>query len=120
MAGQVYYLKKGNDKIYLFNIIPETKDVELTLKDLSDITQIKNVFKGLSELIIYSAIVQEDGRETDEIVSHSFPTFTKLSNISYNLDNQKYSVKMSELTEFEERISELEDAVNYMIFGEEV
>ena len=115
----VYYLKKGNEKIYLENIIPEDKQLKLELRDLKDLDEIKTAFSGLSDVTIYTAIVQEDGRETDEIVHQYFANLTKLSNIAYDISADRYTVTLIEPDEIEERVLELEDAVNYILFGGE-
>lgn len=116
----VQYLKLGEEKIYLEGIDPEENKLELSFaagnKSLEDI---KEILVGLNRLVIYTAIVQEDGRETDEIIHMVFETFTKLSKIEYDLDSKTYKVVLVEPNILEERIAELEDAVNFMLMGGE-
>ena len=114
-----YYLKKKNGKIYVDKIVPEEEKLSMELVDLDDLDQIKSDFSNLSDITIYTAIVQDDGRETDEIVYMYFSNLTKLSKVSYDIKTGKYSVILIEPEILEERITELEDAVNYILFGGE-
>ena len=118
-----FYIKKNDEKIYLdggSEIIIGEDSVTFTLSTLTDIAKIKSIFAGLVDLVIYTAIVQEDGRETDEMVYQYLPMFTKLFRIIYDTLSEKYSVVLIAPNNLEERVVELEDAVNYMLFNAEV
>lgn len=115
------YLKIGENKLYLTEtngVNAEEHKLELTIKaEDSTFEDIKDSFSGLDNVTIYSAIVQEDGRETDEIVQQYFDNFTKLDKLSYNLDSDTYTVTLVVPNEVEARLSELEDAVNFLVMG---
>lgn len=119
----VSYLKIGENKLYLTEINgvnAEENKLELTIKaEDNTFESIKDSFSDLDNVTIYSAIVQEDGRETDEIVQQYFDNFTKLDKLSYNLDSDTYTVTLVVPNEVEARLSELEDAVNFMLMGGE-
>ena len=113
----VSYLKIGENKLYLAEINgvnAEEHKLELTIKAEDNTFEgIKDSFSDLDNVTIYTAIVQEDGRETDEIVQQYFDNFTKLD----NLDSDTYTVTLVVPNEVEARLSELEDAVNFMLMG---
>lgn len=119
----VSYLKIGENKLYLTEINgvnAEEHKLELTIKaDDNTFESIKDLFSDLDNVTIYSAIVQEDGRETDEIIQQYFDNFTKLDKLSYNLDTDTYTATLIVPNDMEARISELEDAVNFMLMGGE-
>ena len=115
----VSYLKLGENKLYLTEINgvnAEEHRLELTIKaEDNTFESIKVLFSSLNNVTIYSAIIQEDGRETDEIVQQYFDNFTKLDKLSYSLDSDTYTVTLVVPNEVEARLSELEDAVNYLL-----
>ena len=117
----VSYLKIGDKKLYLAEINgvnAEEHKLDLTIKaEDNTFEDVKGLFSDLDNITIYSAIVQEDGRETDEIVQQYFDNFTKLDKLSYNLDSDTYTVTLVVPNEVEARLSELEDAVNFMLMG---
>ena len=117
----VSYLKIGENKLYLAEINgvnAEEHKLELTIKAEDNTFEgIKDSFSDLDNVTIYTAIVQEDGRETDEIVQQYFDNFTKLDKLTYNLDSDTYTVTLVVPNEVEARLSELEDAVNFMLMG---
>lgn len=112
------YLKLNDEKIHLTNVNPEGDKLELSFeakdKTLADV---KALLTGLDNITIYSAIVQEDGRETDEITHMYFENFTKLSKIEYDLETESYKVVLVQPNILEERVTELEDAVNFLVMG---
>ena len=115
------YLKLGDSKFYLSEvngINAEENKLELNIKaDTHTFEDIKSSFSDLDSITIYSAIVQEDGRETDEIVHQYFDNFTKLDRVSYNMDADTYTVMLVIPNILEERVTELEDAVNFLVMG---
>lgn len=119
----VSYLKISDNKLYLTEtngVSAEENKLELTIKaEENTFENIKDLFSDLDNVTIYSAIVQEDGRETDEIVQQYFDNFTKLDKLAYNLDSDTYTVTLIVPNDMEIRISELEDAVNFMLMGGE-
>lgn len=116
----VFYLKVNGEKLYLTGTNPEENHLELVFEaDGADISEVKSDFDNLDSVTIYTAIRQEDERETDEIVHQYFDNFTKLSKIEYDVDSDTYKVTLVEPDILEERISELEDAVNFLLMGGE-
>lgn len=117
----VSYLKFGENKVYLTEtngVNAEEHKLELTIKaEDNTFEDIKYSFSDLDNVTIYTAIVQEDDRETDEIVQQYFDNFTKLDKLSYNLDSDTYTVTLVVPNEIEARLAELEDAVNFMLMG---
>lgn len=115
----VSYLKFGIKKLYLTEVNgvnAEEHKLELNIEARDNTFEdIKDSFSDLDNVTIYSAIVQEDGRETDEIVQQYFDNFTKLDKLAYNLDSDTYTVTLVVPNEIEARLSELEDAVNFML-----
>lgn len=108
----VLYLKYNGKKLYLTEIqgvnAEETK-IELNIKnDSYDFNYIRDAFTGLTDVIIYSAIVQEDGRETDEVISQEFPTFTALNSVAYSVLTDVYTVTMIEPDIIDQRLTALE------------
>lgn len=115
-----FYLKLNGNKIYIeSDIAVEEAKITLNFKEDTSISTIKELFTNLSDLTVYSAIVQEDGRETDEIVYMYFTNLTKLDKIIYNTSSEKYSAVIIEPNVLEERITEAEDAINFLLMGGE-
>lgn len=119
----VSYLKLGDNKLYLTEtngVNAEENKLELNVESRGNTFEgIKDLFSNLDNVTIYSAIVQEDGRETDEIIQQYFDNFTKLDKLAYNLDTDTYTATLIVPNDMEVRISELEDAVNFMLMGGE-
>ena len=115
----ISYLKFGEQRLYLTEVNgvnAEENKLELNIEARNNTFEdIKYLFSDLDNVTIYSAIVQEDGRETDEIVQQYFDNFTKLDKLAYNLDSDTYTVTLVVPNEIEARLSELEDAVNFML-----
>lgn len=111
----VLYLRnvlKSPTKLYLVDTNGvNAEDTRLTLNLLPsgyDFMGIKDFFTDIDKVIIYSAIVQEDGRETDEMVHMYFDQFTKLTNVTYNLDSDTYTVTLVEPDIVDQRLTALE------------
>lgn len=111
----VLYLRnvlKSPTKLYLVEVNGvNAEDTRLTLNLLPsgyDFMGIKDFFTDIDKVIIYSAIVQEDGRETDEMVHMYFDQFTKLTNVTYNLDSDTYTVTLVEPDVVDQRLTALE------------
>lgn len=119
----VQYLKFSDSKFYLTDvngINAEENKLELNIKaGTYTFENIKSSFSTLDNITIYSAIVQEDERETDEIIHQYFDNFTKLDRVSYNMDADTYTVMLVIPNETEQRLSELEDTVNFLVMGGE-
>lgn len=110
------YLKLNDNKFYLADvngINAEENKLELNIKaDSHTFENIKSSFSALDNVTIYSAIVQEDGRETDEIVHQYFDNFTKLDRVSYNMDADTYSITLVEPDLIDKRLTAVEEKVN--------
>lgn len=119
----VSYLKLGDNKLYLTEtngVNAEENKLELNVEARDNTFEgIKDLFSDLDNVTIYSAIVQNDGRETDEIVQQYFDNFTKLDKLTYNIDTDTYTATLIVPNDMETRVSELEDAVNFMLMGGE-
>lgn len=119
----VSYLKISDNKLYLTEtngVNAEENKLELNVEARGNTFEgIKDLFSNLDNVTIYSAIIQEDGRETDEIVQQYFDNFTKLDKLAYNIDTDTYTATLIVPNDMEVRISELEDAVNFMLMGGE-
>ena len=127
----VFYLKFGNRKVYLDpDIIAEEGRVTLKIEEETNVEALKALFNNLSDLTIYTAIVQDEltdengdpveAVETDEIVYMYFDNITKLDKIIYNTVSEQYSVVLVEPDYLEERITEAEDAINFLLMGGEL
>ncbi len=77
------------------------------------------LFSNLEAVTIYGCIGQEDGTETDEFQAAYYPDYTKLSKIEYDLDGDYYTVSLTIPNALEERVTELEDAINFLLMGGE-
>lgn len=127
----VFYLKFGNRKVYLdSDIVAEEGRVTLKIEEETNVEALKALFNNLSDLTIYTAIVQDEltdengdpveAVETDEIVYMYFGDITKLDKIIYNTVSEQYSVVLVEPDYLEERITEAEDAINFLLMGGEL
>lgn len=123
MAELKYYIKDGDEKYVLIpNGIntPLVNSLELSfLADNKSFDTVKESFSDKEEIIVYVCIVQEDGRETDETVSNIFTGYTFLQRLEYDLENDIYKLTLIIPDETQARLSELEDAVNFLLMGGE-
>ena len=118
----MYYLKMPKRLNLVEDEITKPVDDRLTLvfyKEDNNFETIKDLFSDVTNITIYGCIEQEDGRETDEFICEQYNQYTSLSKISYDLDNNAYSVTLVVPNETEERLSELEDALNFLLMGGE-
>ncbi len=108
----VLYLRnvlKSPTKLYVADVKPENEKIDIVVYPSGyDFMGIKDFFTDIDKVIIYSAIVQEDGRETDEMVHMYFDQFTKLTNVTYNLDSDTYTVTLVEPDVVDQRLTALE------------
>lgn len=95
----------------------EDKLVLSFYKDDATFDAVKGAFTNIDNITIYGCIVQDDGRETDEFVSNYFDKYTYLRSIEYDLETDVYKVTLTIPDETQARLSELEDAVNFMLMG---
>ena len=119
-----YYLKIDNKKMYLTPDgvdTPEDKILKLSFynNDLFIFDDISKMFSNLKEIIVYMCIIQDDGTETDEMISNVFTEYTKMKGINYDIDRDSWQVIMTIPDETQERLSELEDALNFLLMGGE-
>lgn len=85
-------------------------------------------FKVPEPITIYSCNIQnrvneetgeEYEEETDEYVHQYFDKTTKLVSVKYDMPHNIFVLDFVEPDEMEERISELEDAMNFVLMGGE-
>ena len=114
----VYYIKKDDQKVYLTNINTTLDDwAELTVSAKNrTMEEVKYIFSNLPDLTIYKETIQEDMVESEETIYIFLPKVTKLNKIEYNPDENGFMVRLTEPNDLEERVTELEDAVNYILF----
>ena len=115
---------KGEDMLYLkinevrYNLLDngvEPSELQLNLHIINDnyeFDYLTEVFSNLDEIIIYSCIVQDDGRETDEYIVQEFPQFTELRAIGYDLKTDIYTLEMVEPDIVDQRLTALEEKVS--------
>lgn len=93
----------------------------LTLKIKDDNYIFNNIRQDFSNLddgvTIYSAITQEDGTETDEYIAQSFPNYTMLYTIVFDITSETYEITVISADNLEMRVSALEIMVNEILFG---
>ena len=112
----VYYIKNKKEKIYISDTNVEMNALSFVIKaEGQSIEDVKDMFANLENVTIYTAIQQEDGRETDEIVHQYFENFKKLTKVEYNLENDTYKVTIAEVTALENRVAELESMVQALL-----
>ena len=121
----MYYLKMPND--IRLNLVdggvdqPDPKTLTLTFynNDRFSFEDIKSMFADTDGITIYMCIVQDDGRETDEMVSTHHEEFTKLKGVEYQTEYDLWKVSLTIPDDTKERVSELEDALNFLLMGGE-
>lgn len=116
----MYYLKMPERLNLIDNGVDMPEENKLVLsfkKEGKDFETIKSLFSDITDVTVYGCIEQEDGRETDEFVSNFFDSYTSLKNIEFDFVNDVYAVTLVVPNEVEARLSELEDAINFMLMG---
>ena len=117
----MYYLKMPKRLNLIDNGVDMPQDNILTLsfhKEDNTFDDVKSMFTNIDNITVYGCIEQEDGRETDEFVSNYFDKYTSLKSIEYDITKDVYKVTLTIPDETEQRLAELEDAVNFMLMGE--
>lgn len=109
----MYYIKNGNTKYVLTNDGVDIGDGDrLKLKIVDNnypFTEIQDIFSSIeNEITVYTCIIQEDGRETDEQVSTVIPTFTVLKEITYDIVDHLYSIILISPDDIDLRLRTLE------------
>lgn len=93
----------------------------LTLKIKDDNYIFNNIRQDFSNLddgvTIYGAIAQEDGTETDEYIAQSFPNYTMLYTIVFDITSETYEITIISADNLEMRVTALEIMVNEILFG---
>lgn len=125
MAYNKYYIKMPNnvtlDLIQGGMDTPDDKTLSLAFnnEDRFSFEDVKQMFADIPEITIWVCIVQRDGRETDHMPGTIHEGFTKLDKIEYQSDLDIWKVTLTKPNETEERLSELEDALNFLLMGGE-
>ena len=117
----MYYLKMPTRYNLIDNGVDLPDENRLTLsffKEEHTFEEVKSDFANISSVYVYGCIEQEDGRETDEFISNYFDKYTYLKSIEYNIDMDVYKVTLIIPNDTQARLTELEDAVNFMLMGE--
>lgn len=95
--------------------------------------EIKTEFSNQDEFIIYdcvrnpSPILDENGEETgeveivetDEFVATTFEGFTRIVAINYNLEYNYYEIVFVSPIDIDVRMSDMEEAMNFLLMGGE-
>lgn len=125
MAQNKYYIKMPNN--ITLDLISGGVD-QLTENELSltfrnehrfTFEQVKEMFSDIDEIVIWLCLVQRDGRETDHMPGEVFDEFTRFSKLEYQEDLDLWKVTLSKPKEIEQRLEELEAALNYLLMGGE-
>ncbi len=115
------YIKIGDMKYYLQDDGINEQSDRLTLKIKDDNYIFNNIRQDFSNLddgvTIYSAIAQEDGTETDEYIAQSFPNYTMLYTIVFDITSETYEITIISADNLEMRVTALEIMVNEILFG---
>lgn len=123
MAYNRYYLKIDDEKqIIVDGGVNQPNEKELSVMFFNEnrysFDDIKRMFTDLNDgIVIWMCIVQDDGTETDEMLSTNNKEFTKIRGIEYQPEYDIWKVTMTIPDETQERISELEDALNFLLMG---
>lgn len=119
------YLKIDGKRYNLTDdgISPSTLDMVLVIvKDDYTFEDILSVFENIGDkIVIYDTVTNTDseGDHVEEFVSGTFEGYTHLCFVNYDADNLTYAVKLSVPDETQNRLNELEDAVNFLLMGGE-
>ena len=117
----MYYLKLP-DRLNLTDdgiSMPDNKRLILSFKrDNKEIDAIKSLFSNIESITVYGCVVQDDGKETDEFVANYFEQYTMLKGIEYDVAEDLYKVTLTIPDEIHQRLSELEDVMNFLLMGE--
>lgn len=125
----MYYLKmKSNLEDVRLNLIdngisvPEEGILELSFYGANkNFETIREIFSDIdSGITVYGCIVQDsDGRETDEFVSTYFENYIILKYVEYDFVKNIYKVTLTKANELELRMSDMEEAMNFLLMGGE-
>lgn len=111
------YLKLKGTKLNLLNDGVNVNDVlSLTFYgEKNSFDAVKTLFSDIEKGIeVYGAILQDDGKETDEFTAAFYDNYVILVSITYNIDSDTYTVKMRTPDMLEMRISELERKIKIL------
>ncbi|MBO7450463.1 MAG: hypothetical protein J6U54_08835 [Clostridiales bacterium] len=109
----MYYIKENNTKYILTNNGVDVADGNwLKLKIYAEghtFGEVQKVFSSITEdIVIYTCIVQPDGRETDENISTVIPSFTVLKEIAFDAIENVYAIKLISPNDTDLRLIKLE------------
>lgn len=90
------------------------------------IDDVREMFENISDVTIYTDDphdkIHNDGTVetlTDERVHSQYDKYTSLNKIEYDYFNNVYRVILNAPSETEQRVAELEDALNFLLMGGE-
>ena len=100
---------------------PDPKTLTLTFYNEGRFSfdDVKEMFTDIDGVTIYMCIVQDDGTETDEMVSTHHEEFVKMKGIEYQPEYDLWKVSLTIRDETKERLAELEAAMNFLLMGGE-
>lgn len=101
MARDIYYLKFGETRFDLTDDgISLNDNISLTFKnDNYTEAELKSLFSNIKEgITIYGCILQDDGTETDEFIASHYDQYSTLQSITYDNDQDLYTVKLVDAT----------------------
>ena len=88
------------------------------------VDDVRGMFENISDVTVYTdephEKTNEDGTSeivTDERIYNKYNKYTVLNKIEYDYFNDVYKVTLNSPSESEQRISELEDALNFLLMG---
>lgn len=120
----MYYLKMPNNIRFNFidNGVNQLDSKTLTLTFYNEnrfkFEDIKKMFSDLIDgITVWMCIVQDDGTETDEMVSVYYKEYTELKGLEYQMDCDVWKVTLSIPDETKERLADLEAAMNFLLIG---
>lgn len=113
------YIKIGDMKYYLDGIEVQSDRVILKIRDDNYIfNNVRQDFSNLDDgITIYGTVVQEDGTETDEYIAQSFPNYTMLYAVAFDITSETYEITVISADNLEMRVTALEIMVNEILFG---
>ncbi len=112
------YIKIGDIKYYLDGIEIQSDRVILKVRDDNYVfNNIRQDFSNLDNgVTIYGTVTQEDGTD-DEYIAQSFPNYTMLYAIAFDITSETYEITVISADNLEMRVTALEIMVNEILFG---
>lgn len=122
MTNMKYYIKIDDDRLVLVDggldqPQPNVLSIQFYNEERFTFEDVKRIFGEMTDISIWMCLVQDDGTETDEMLSNNYTEYTKLKAIDYQMDLDLWKVSMTVPNDEKERISDLEDALNFLLMG---